>query len=124
MEVNELRIGNFVYCVFAEKQCIDIVSYLPSTEEISPIPLTEDWLIKFGFKEIENNNNSNWYFLLMEDTDNSECQLHINLTDSVWWIGVPYEGAGTSFKLKYIHQLQNMVFALTGEELKTKGSTN
>ncbi len=61
MNAQELRIGNYVSIykdVDAEEKDFirpvglwDFATYLQSTpNDYSPIPLTEDWLVKFGFK--------------------------------------------------------------------------
>lgn len=86
---------------------VQVVMY----DEISPIPLTEEWLVRFGFEEKTYVNGDgdefNWWslhgfslndgFQLTGDNGTSESML-------------PY-------KLEYVHQLQNLFFALTGEEL-------
>lgn len=77
-------------------------------EEIEPIPLSEEILLKCGFEkiseyifsiEIDNgwhlNIESNYIFLKYQD---NECEI-------------------SHFKFEYIHQLQNLYFALTGTEL-------
>lgn len=77
------------------------------------IPLTEEWLLKFGFEK------SNIYCfgnhkLIIESSmgDRHSCRYRINPDESIWIV-----------ELNYVHELQNIYFALTGEELtfiKTK----
>ena len=129
MEVNELRIGNWVYHnpsawsyrnddgVISNysgfnKDCFkweesDWYALGESTLDISiihPIPLTEEWLVRFGFEL-----NANKY-----RTNDSKLICHK-------MIDVKISGSKYNLKhIKYVHQLQNLYFALTGEELKLK----
>ena len=69
-----------------------------------PIPLTEEWLVKLGFER------------------NDEClELEINDISLVWIGYITLNFNGTYIILNneiiYLHQLQNLYFALTGEEL-------
>jgi hypothetical protein len=83
---------------------------------IKPIPLTEEWLLKFGFEKNENS----IYFLQMS----SNHYLYFNLDTNKG--GLATEDTDDSYeviitdKLNEIHQLQNLYFALTGEELELK----
>jgi len=118
MDSKELRVGNLLigFRPEAQKEPVEfkVISIEPEGvnnpvmgylwDEIKPIPLTEDWLIKFGLSwlvrgeryriindiqiELERK------FVLIETTIIARCQ--------------------------YVHQLQNLYFALTGEELTIK----
>lgn len=75
-------------------------------EFIEPIPLTEEWLLKFGFERTCNHPKHDWIkgeFKICYDVDN-DGYIISELLD----ISIP---------IKYVHQLQNLYFALTGEEL-------
>lgn len=85
-------------------------------DSYSLIPLTEEWLIKFSFKKENNTIYSisdklsssevgKWYFFKNE---NNSFTPHIKRENKFSWIGK---------EIKYVHQLQNLYFALTGEEL-------
>lgn len=73
--------------------------------EIDPIELTEHWLLKFGFEKL------NYTYLAKG--------LAVHNHDIVSFYML-YEQNRTY--IKYVHQLQNLYFALTGEELKIKES--
>ena len=128
MKANELRIGNWVevysddgrYCLLHEVDLIKEdgigIGYdfdaKYSWEEITPIPLTEEILLKAGFhKEHEFQDfyifsESNWCFT--------------NTGDNLFYIRDNTDLAdefGICKKIDYVHQLQNLYFALTGEEL-------
>ena len=112
MKVNELRIGNFIS---SPRREIDIVKQVNENnvwgqfyEDILPIPipLTEKWLLDFSFKgrlDFKWNNNvgiqiiDGKYYFAFKDLSNV-------LFHSI-------------IECKYVHQLQNLYFALTGEEL-------
>lgn len=118
----ELRIGNLVYIpgtgqtlpITAINMDLGIIvnrslRMLPFNE-LEPIELTEEWLLQFGFKK------------------NSE---YIVGAGICWYFKHPYYKykLSESFRLmllgidlKHVHQLQNLYFALTGEELKIKES--
>lgn len=109
MVIKELRIGNFVKL----KNMPVPNSYLIESwrefemNEFEPIPLTEEWLVKFGFERDQINNtwsNSNSFFAI--EFDGNGWVNSIN--------GGEYTN-GTTFQ--HVHQLQNLYFALTGEEL-------
>ncbi len=73
---------------------------------IKPIQLTEEWLLNFGFKHIRNN----WYNIhACSNTFN------VYLFNE---IGYRVEIVNQSITvLKYLHELQNLYYALTGTEL-------
>jgi len=108
MKANELRIGNLVYNPnLKEVRTLDILDIRDYAEQrlikdFEPIPLTEEWLVKFGLMSIKTelgfwNNGDAIYFSY---------------------------GFEKSIELKYVHQLQNLYFALTGEELKCNEVTD
>lgn len=72
---------------------------------ISGIPLTEEWLLKFGFV-------SPGYYEDNEIYRINEDDIWIMRNENGFYL---YEYVET--KIKYIHQLQNLYFALTGKEL-------
>jgi hypothetical protein len=112
MEASELRIGNVVstlraignYWSWTFISHEDIYSISCGNENnFKPTPLTEEWLLKFGFKKDFNG----YYFGLLSFsiTRNNEFMICVN--------DRPTETICYS-----VHQLQNLYFALTGEELK------
>jgi len=76
-----------------------------SIEELEPIPLTEEWLERFGFEW-----DGEMWFHKAEDW------IMIDLSDNMvrLWDGWLYR------EIKYVHTLQNLYHALTGEELTVK----
>ncbi len=93
--------------------------WFPNDIKFEPIPLTDEWLVKFGFKiEIYTesiiatklcNNNPDFSLLTMVGWK------YFTFTTNV------YNGNNEYCKdIIYVHQLQNLYFALTGEELTIK----
>ena len=109
MKASELRIGNWVKRNGLVVQC----DYMSAANchgipiQYEPIPITEEWLVRFGGKE--NNEeitiaiNRHLYISFID----SECEL---VTDDDFLI----------MDINHVHQLQNLYFALTGEELELK----
>ena len=123
MKANELRIGNLVkwYDVskvlelHSEKNKFDNV-YIECEEsferteynKLEPIPLTEEWLLKFGFLIIEINGK-------FEATlPNFRYNIYWNkYTDGFLFC----DGETVLINFNYVHELQNLVFVLGQREL-------
>lgn len=127
---NELRIGNLIENGFKKSNgfpdYIDRVVSLSEEGEINiwseslknqnggsecmvalPIQLTEDWLIKLGFERL-----SEKYYIL--DMCEFSTRYYYSYSGGFWRFEV--EGKLVS-ELKYVHQIQNIYFVLTGKEL-------
>ena len=110
MKANELRIGNLVGFPSGVKYKVDMLySNYEGLDYWQPIPLTEEWLFKFGFEKLTDKSrgfNSNSYTY----TKGISFIVHLNdkLLSVNFWQGN---------EKKYVHELQNLFFALTGEEL-------
>ena len=86
-------------------------------KHLQPIPITEDELIKLGFKKY--NNGDYWINLQTH-------YLELMYSNGFWYPtyaqidGFLYYDttAGTLNCIKYIHQLQNLYFVLTNKELR------
>ena len=75
-----------------------------------PIPITEEWLIKLGFKESDDN------FMKIK-TRKRSVYLEINLKDKRTLLFNNNHYYNDIYHVKYVHQLQNLYFSLTQEEL-------
>jgi hypothetical protein len=136
MKANELRIGNWVMIDphnFPQQVC-DVMCDSVNTKSdrgahyglVDAIPLTEEWLLKFGFqiKDQLSIHKTKVYYISGIDVDyclyfadfRQDFGFYIEYTDSPFDkdLGVLYPIA---FGIKYVHQLQNLYFALTDEEL-------
>lgn len=90
--------------------------YINVDKGIEPIPLTEEWLLKFGFENHKHCFKEYWQL--------NDFQLEIHGNKFVFRVdggeSAPYLTQFFAHHTKYVHQLQNLVFALTGEELTIK----
>jgi hypothetical protein len=133
MKNNELRIGNLVLALTGETKYTEVVvntifgyginSYYNEAEyvydEIKPIQLTEEWFLKFGFFV----DNFDYVIpisecelvtlgLIPQDEECSAYSVCVTQTD-------PDGDDQTAFlsDISYVHQLQNLYYALTNQEL-------
>lgn len=129
---NELRIGNIV-----KDNDGDIIRVNYKTFELleafgycylEPIPLTEEILLKCGAKKLPHFTVTNCHlldlgrnrFLSFSDMNNANQMVWLQtidesrITDLVCVHNYDYNGK------MMLHQLQNLYFALTGEELEVK----
>ena len=103
MKATELRIGNLV--LENETQQVgqvDLVIIGIIERELNhtykPIPLTEEWLERFNWNPPKD----------------------IGVSFSLTTYEIHFVAGNYYKKIEYVHQLQNLYFALTGEELTIK----
>ena len=111
LTAQELRIGNYVVGASRggfHQVDIGILDYINKHKSgYGRIPITEEWLLKFGFK--------------FHGYNSQDMAVH-RRCDNVWIVKnivtKKYYLDEYDLEIKYIHQLQNLYFAITGEELK------
>jgi hypothetical protein len=134
MKASELRIGNLVMVRGVQTE-VDLISSegvnhfhdeglggenfedegSGRREDVQPIPLTEEWLEKFGFVSKYKSCHSRWTvngFSIEQAQDEDDFGNEIEEREEFhynWKVDV-----------KHVHQLQNLYFALTEEELTIK----
>ncbi len=124
MTSKELRIGNWVMgnepfqMEFDDFRLSAMYEKIRGVSRFDSIPLTEEWLLKFGFvkydvfddKGFEINN------MILNNSYDKECD------GWCFYDGNIASCNNMNFKnpIKHVHQLQNLYFALTGEELNIK----
>jgi hypothetical protein len=112
LNYNELRIGN----LFIEEKTKTIIKVIELTEEIisfsgnfknywqaKPIKLTEDWLLKLGF--VKNKFDGHY--------EKGEFYIEVWEKDFVF----RWNYFNIDINLNSVHRLQNLYFALNGQEL-------
>ena len=120
MESKELRIGNWVCSdkgLPSETNFVITASDILDVDEqavvIEPIKLTEEWLVKLGFEYKKTDKSDNYSLFGFRFTFVKEGRFkdksYLNYVNSI-----TFEDCSN---YKNIHQLQNLVFALTGNEL-------
>jgi hypothetical protein len=125
MKVQDLRLGNYVQWIDTKE--VQIIYELEhrykdvyrindrnNHDNLEPIPLSEKWLIDFGF--FCWGKKRNWF----DKEYNDRLNISINTKGLIAW-GVKssdnWETQHQIKPIKYVHQLQNLYFALTGKEL-------
>lgn len=123
MESKELRIGNYI-SVYGEFKNVESIGYygigfnggfakykLPNLE---PIPLTEELLLKCGFEDCNSYKDYRLYL-----PPHQEAYLELSIRNGIV-CGFGISEDPMLLDLEYVHQLQNIYFALTGQELEIK----
>lgn len=115
--VTELRIGNYVEINGTNVKLTPPVFALLIEQEIKDpngIPLTPEWLERFG---LTYNQNVDIYFL-------NHHGFHLSYDEQAedWNVMPRVDDPLVIAYVKYVHQLQNLYFALTGQELEIKSN--
>lgn len=117
MKAEELRIGNLYEATDGSRISFatgkDLYAWDQGAIYGKPIPLTEEWLTKAGFKP--------WgtYDYLWKKGRNHACTIiqEEEFKGGKEWFELRGVKNGHVI-IEYVHQLQNLYFPLTGEELK------
>ena len=123
IKANELRTGNIVMRLNKFDRLPRITKIIgmmifqaeKEPEEFDPIPITEEWLRRMGFKMLpigKYEDAGNWIRRLQANGD----VMHFDDRHN----NFSYNGCTIWTSPKFVHQLQNLYFALTGEELIIK----
>lgn len=119
MKAKNYRIGNLVkyedrvfriHSLAEELPTLDTVEFgigVVDWNNLKPIELTEEWLINLGFEQ-DTDIGYRWYHIngsLAYDLDDNCIRI-----DDTWEFG----------KRQYVHELQNLFFALTCTDLELK----
>jgi len=119
MEARELRIGNWIQSNGIPYQAtISTYKILQDDrgiiEKPHHIPLTEEWLLRFGFKK----EGEFYSYRLLNDWT----VLYFNLSNGKILTELSVNKHSCIIFCNYVHSLQNLIFALTGKELTMKKS--
>ena len=110
MKTNELRIGNWVLsCSEGIETKVGMIA-VGIDIHFKPIPLTEEWLLNFGFEKRIDCINS--LYCILAGRVLLEYDFRYNTIDMINRVNFHID-----IHIQYVHQLQNLYFALTGEEL-------
>lgn len=123
MKKSEFRIGNLL--LFRDKRIVEVSNLGNSFEtielvnglrygsddinEYNPIELTEEWLLKLGFEKDEE--SKTWSILTSLEKFDYLFEIENKYQQF-------FQPDFLRIDIKYVHQLQNLYFALTGQELK------
>lgn len=108
MKAEEFRVGNqtnlgVVVTIYNNGFWVignDKTYHYSDEADIQPIPLTDEWLWKFGIYE--------YPYKVLGGV--------IKVRNGVYF----FKCNGVDIEIKYVHTFQNFIFALTGEELTIK----
>jgi hypothetical protein len=141
LQSKDLRIGN----LFIEKYRQKIIKVIQLNDEeiyfsgkftgewqAEPILLNNDLLFALGLiqsndDKISNGNKGNEYFIFENEINCSDFFIEISL--GKLWFSMLSIGSHGDYEneylkeIKYVHELQNLYFALTSKELKLKNVT-
>ena len=131
MEAKELRIGNFVmYSSVITVNENKIKECVQHPERFGPLQITAEWLLRFGFVKVVRT-AENWYeaeYSIACGTDvyisyaeNFSLEIYDFALSNKEYLNNKFFTILPSFnQVKTVHGLQNLYFALTGNELTIK----
>lgn len=126
---NELRLGNYINIIVGDQRNFttlvvssigsNIFAQTPNGKNISGlyndfagIPLNEEWLLKFGWIWNEECASYEKY-----PNGDARMNLYFSKVNGSYTMANDVIKALIASRIFYVHQLQNLYFALTGEEL-------
>ena len=117
IKANELRVGNLIQSSWKNEPHKVTSDTIYEVEDFpkaySPIPLTEQWLLDFGFDKHPNPNGTrSWCYY--KDRERWVIQSMLDLNSFSFGI-TPLKP-----ELNFVHQLQNLFYTLCGKELELK----
>lgn len=126
LTLEELRIGNIIqYGKF--QHTMDYSDFMHMAvngmENVRGIPLTEQWLLDFGF-EISKGSSGNKIYGYRQELDflkdygSQSFVLEFNEHSKSWGGYLEFGYYDNQIGCDYVHQLQNLYFALTQTELQ------
>lgn len=112
MKASELRVGNIILFAkgtkYEKARTVKVNYFRPRMlAKIYPADLTDEWLERIGFK------NDDGSFILKDNIGEITRYYYDG-----WNMTFEFEfSSSIVYGIEYVHQLQNMYFALTGKEL-------
>jgi hypothetical protein len=126
IDSRELRLGNLIYGPSDREETIVAIigegwvklypgrltgaRFDAELKDCSGIPLTEEWLIKLGFEEVYRS----LYTVRYENLQQAQFDYRFNLVENLRHL----TWRGNTVQCEYVHQLQNLYYSLTGQELQ------
>lgn len=108
----DLRIGNLVFLPSGITYAVDIVyKNYAMLKHWRSIPITEKWLLELGYFIIETNDGVEGF------KENHRYSVKELIGKEDW---LYCDGEQVLTNIKYIHQLQNIYYSLTGLDLQVK----
>jgi hypothetical protein len=126
MRATQFRIGNLVSLNGKEFEVTLQSLYEGANLDWKPLPVTKERLLRFGFEEVCEL-NGDFALTIQKNKEQliGEYQIWVDLgieNERKIFISVVCDSQWLITKNKYIHQLQNLYFALTQKELKLRNN--
>ena len=126
IDAKEFRLGNYLKAIYCQEERFEVIDYISdehgvttngcgSVVKYEPIPIDEKWLVKFEFLSFQNEFlDLDKAIVIHKEPEGFDCDTWAFIMDSLF-----------IRHIYYIHQLQNLYYYLTGEELiiKDNGKT-
>lgn len=119
-DIESGRIGPIL--TISEKRCsvkMEFSKLSQSYDEFEPIPLSEEWLLRFGFQKDDIVDEIDGKLFVIFTLNNSDYFIELWINEQIYRFT---DDCNLNIALSSIHQLQNLFFSLTGEELTIKQS--
>lgn len=108
--INKLRCGNLVY-VHDHPVTVEPADIYLNIENIKPIELTEEWILELGFQKVIGGILEDYYELRRHRIELRKVGGNHNL----WQI--KFSNRYLPLSYGHVHEIQNTVFWLVGEDL-------
>jgi hypothetical protein len=126
IDPKELMSGNYIKYLHSENEFSEVVGFDSENiilneithdyvqfDECEPIPITGEWLERFGF---EIDADDDYYYTI--ELKESHC-LSIQIDVSICYVGSTMDWVNIKYP-KHVNELQNLFFSLTGKQLTLK----
>lgn len=132
IQANEIRIGNYIADIWTPNGLFKVTElrkdkifygncFKAKYDDIRPIPLTEEILLKAGFEKESEDDKYGRVFLIPNtkyiirvvnygNPQKVDFGYSLEISDNKDWCGIK--------RIYFLHDLQNTIFALTGEDIK------
>lgn len=119
MRIQELRVGNLLYnegvVVTIDARTIFDIWDDKGLKKYSPIPITEVWLKKFGFES----KGIGGFTFVYKELIGGDSRFVVESDGLLFYPQINFDICCFA-EFKYVHQLMNLFYAITGEELTVK----
>lgn len=133
LKASELRLNNFIQN--GVNKTVEVVAGIEKTNIVMTnfsaggpdyywegIPLTEEWLERFGFEKIQDGFFERFELKYWNNIKTIEHTFSISLENFTDYNMAIWLEGNTNVHIYTVHRLQNLYFALTGKELELKKS--
>lgn len=131
MKVKELMLGNLINQQGKETRIYQVEHRYKTTYRINdiiiderilqdyftPIPISKKYLKKFGFVVNEFFDSATKKRIVTVDRSDKVAEFTLHKSGDEYWLDLIYGHCSSYASIKYVHQLQNFYFSVTGSEI-------